>query len=72
LRLCLPHQRAFIALDRKQVALRLRFALLPRFMRQCCGIVGLARNLAVERGDQRIFVEPRDQRERVGCFREGQ
>jgi hypothetical protein len=45
---CAPHQRAFVALDREQVALHLGFLLLARFMRQCGGVVALAVYLCIE------------------------
>ena len=43
-----PNQRRFLALDRKQIALHLGFALLARFMRQR----GLVIGLAVDLGDR--------------------
>jgi hypothetical protein len=66
-----PHQRTFVAFDGQQIAHHLGFAPLSRFVGQCGGIVGFAGYLAVQRGDQRITMQPCDQRECVCRFMEG-
>ena len=58
------HQRAFIALDRKQIALHLGFGLLARFMRQCGLVVGFVAIRGRARRSARL-VQPCDQRDRV-------
>ena len=50
LRLPLPHQRTFIAFDRKQIAERFSFTLLLLFVRQSGSVVRLGVDLSVERG----------------------
>ena len=48
LRLRLPYQRSFLAFDRQQIAHRLGFGLLARFMRQSGLVVGFSIDLGIE------------------------
>lgn len=66
--LCAPRQRSFVTFGRNQVALDFGGADFALFVRQCVRVVAFGGNLAVQRGNQRIFVQPHDHGERIRCF----
>jgi hypothetical protein len=70
LRKCCPCQCRFVPFDVEQIAQHFGFRSLPRFVRQCGGVVGFGVNLRIECRDQCRFVQPRDQRDRVRCLME--
>jgi hypothetical protein len=51
--LCLPNEKTFLKLDRKQIGLNFGFTLLPLFVRQCALVIGFG----VTRADSRLAEE---------------
>ena len=65
-----PHQRGFITFDDKQITLHHVFLLLARVVRQCGGAVAFAVDFGIKPLDQRITMQPYDQRKHIMRFSE--